>query len=206
MRQSPLCEATAHIQGRSQQIKNEPMWTLGFKQKIIEIIIENGVLALVLLLLGLWINKKLEKFKSEQSLEGELNKLRVRKIGECFAVHSKYAKLLDGFIISLNEYRNSDLKNDEIVEKLTPRIEDLKKEKKEVDLITSSHKFWLGDEVHEKALKFNESFPNFCDVFHQGKFKRCVDLKMDMDQEMMDVDDIMWMLNKKIINSKKRKS
>jgi len=94
----------------------------------------------------------------------------------------------------------------EIVAKLSPKIQELTAVKKEVELVTAAHKFWLGDEVHREALKFNKAFPDFCDVFNQGKFDRCVELKISMDQDTMDVDDVMWMLNKKIINSKRRHS
>lgn len=181
------------------------VWTLDFKQQVLQVLIENGLIALLLLIFGFWINKKLEKFKSEQSLEGEINKLRVNKIGECFALHSKYRQLLNVFIDSLNKYRSSDLTNDQILEKLSAKIEELKEVNKEVELITASHQFWLGEEVHKEALKFNESFPDFCDVLHQGKFQRCVELKMDMDQNMMDVDDIVWMITKKISQNKRRK-
>ena len=179
---------------------------MNFNEELILSVVENGVFALIFIAFGFWVNKRLEKFKSEQSLEEELNKLRVGKIGECFAIHSKYGKLLNGFIESLNEYRESDLTDDQIVDKLMPKIAELKKINKDVALITASHRFWLGDEIHKEALKFNESFPQFCDVFHKGKFQRCVELKMKMDQNMMDVDDIMWMLTKKINQRQKRKS
>jgi len=181
------------------------MWSIDFKKELVLIFIENGVMALILLVLGLWANYLLEKFKSEQSLEAELNKLRVDRIGECFSVHSKYGKLLNGFIDSLDYYKRNQLTDEEIILKLSPKIKELKEAKKEVELITASHRFWLGDEIHKEALRYNKSFPDFCDVFHQGNFKRCVELKIDMVHEMMDVDEVMWMLRRKIKGSKKAK-
>ncbi|REG79566.1 hypothetical protein [Algoriphagus antarcticus] len=181
------------------------IWDSDFEQKVILIVIDKGVMALILLFAGIFANYLLEKFKSEQSLDAELSKLRVNKIGECFGIHSKYGKLLNGFIDALNEYRNSTMNDEQIIEKLSPKIKELKESKKEVELITASHRFWLGDEIYEEALRFNKTFPNFCDVFHKGNFKRCVELKMNMEKEMLDVDEVMRMIRRKIKKSKKGK-
>ena len=180
-------------------------WNDFYIKKILLIVIESGLLAIILLFIGLWAKRNLEKFKSEQSLEAELNKLRVQKIGDCFAEHSKYAKLLNTFIESLNKDRESDLTDEQVKDKLTPKIKELESAKKEVEITTALHRFWLGDEIHEEALKFNKSFPDFCDVFYKGEFQRCVDLKKNMEQEMMDVDEVLAKLNQKIRKNKKRK-
>jgi len=76
--------------------------------------------------------------------------------------------------------------------------------KKEVELVTASHRFWLGEEIYQEALKFNKSFPDFCKVFHNGELKRCVEIKMNMEHDMLDVDDVMIMLNRKIRKRKKK--
>jgi len=63
---------------------------LEFSDQVWLIVIENGLIALILFLVGYLAKCSLERFKSEQSLESELNRLRVNKVGECFAIHSKY--------------------------------------------------------------------------------------------------------------------
>jgi hypothetical protein len=167
------------------------------------LLIDKLLIGGILLLLGLFATWKIERFKTKQSLEAALNQIRVAKIGDCWAVHSKYVMLLNAFIDSLNKLRVTDLTDEQIICRLTPHLQELKDTKEEVELVTASNRFWLGDEIHQKAVAFNKSFPDFCDVFNSGKFKRCVELKMDMENEMIDVDEVMRMLNEKILKSKR---
>jgi len=79
---------------------------LSYQQRLSLLLIENLAIGVFLLLAGLWVKVYLEKQKTRHSLEAELNQLRVDKIGECFAVHSKYGKLLDNFIETRESYKS----------------------------------------------------------------------------------------------------
>lgn len=174
------------------------LMNLSFQDEFLLIVVDKLFIGICLILLGLagkWI---FEKYRTRQTLLTEVNKLRVSKIGECWSIHSKYSSSLNEFIETLNKYRDSDKTDEEIVESLAPKVDSLKQLKREVENITASHKFWLGDTIHDEVLEFNKSFPDFCDVFHQGKFDRCIELKRDMDKKMLDVDQVLLLLNKKI--------
>lgn len=52
---------------------------LTFKQQLIMTILDKGLIALIVAVAGLWLNRYLEAFKNRQALENELRKTRDQK-------------------------------------------------------------------------------------------------------------------------------
>jgi hypothetical protein len=114
--------------------------------RIFEILLDKGLLALVVALFGFVLGRVLERYKRDQALVLELGKARSAAIIATYGILAKYRSRTDQLIVALTTQRPPD--------ELTRAAEGLDALHSELEDTISRHRFLLGEDFHQAAIEY----------------------------------------------------
>jgi len=143
-----------------------------FGQELILAAIQTLGLGVVIVLIGFFLNKKLEKFKTQQALNSEFNKLKVQKIAEVAALASKTEHLAIQIIQVAQQIKDKGLQpkeyNDEILKYVTPIESQYKSLRKEFRETAINNHFWLGQKLFLDFKAYSEELKKLHEAYLDG--------------------------------------
>jgi|GEM_PF-3719776 len=167
-----------------------------FTQEIIKIILEKGILAISILIVGFMITKTIEKIKSNESFKNEITKIRVEKIAKFYDLFSQYEHWSNRIIIHfetgnyLNEVEllEATLEHDKINNILGYELNQMR--------------FWINDDIYFHTvgqLELLKAIKN--DILIEKKSNQIKEQRADLDSLRMNIDKLLVYLrkNKKMI-------
>lgn len=144
---------------------------------IILTIIDKLIIGLFIVIIGMFANKYIERFKSKQALYSELAKEKIKKIGECWQLAYEFEALIKGMVRKAAEIQvlyieSKEEMNRKLIEEVGPAEERSKKLSNEFQMYVEKNRFWLGRELSDKFQKFHNTLMDYLDGFQEGNSEK----------------------------------
>ncbi|MDO5615977.1 MAG: hypothetical protein Q4G16_07295 [Cruoricaptor ignavus] len=162
-----------------------------FIQEIIKIILEKGILAISILIVGFRITKTIEKIKSNESFKNEITKIRVEKIAKFYDLFSQYEHWSNRIII---HFETGDYLNE--TELLEATLEH-DKINKILGYELNQMRFWINDDIYFHTvgqLELLKVIKN--DILIEKKSSKIKEQRANLDSLRMNIDKLLIYLRK----------
>ena len=119
---------------------------------IILAIIDKLIIGLIILIVGLFANKFIERYKAKQALYSELAKERIKKISECWQLAYESEAFIKRMVRKAAEIQYLHIENKadmdrKLIEEISPMEQRSKKLSEDFQQYVDQNKFWLGKEL-----------------------------------------------------------
>ena len=161
-----------------------------FNQQLIITIVDKLAIGLIIILIGLFLNTILERFKSKQALISELAKIRAAKLSEVWELLYKQEALINQSMMKVLSYRLTLLESakdrkgyskkdfQEAISEALSYIKNSKEIADKFEKLLEKNRFWIGEKLFRKCRKHKNMLSSFSYDFSQT-FRENKDLDMD---------------------------
>ena len=155
-----------------------------------EFVKDKVVIALLLLAVGFVFNYLLEKSKAKLALRNEAEKQRVVHIGETWKAMYESEAASESLKRELAAAVNQNALGDPKTRQNLSNLEQQSMEKADIVKNTAeSNRFWLGDTVYAKVLKFHNIQMEMLKAFGKGDYTTYKKLETKLDAARMSISD-----------------
>jgi hypothetical protein len=129
-----------------------------FKNDIVKIVIDKLLIGILILIIGLYGNSLLEKYKSAQSFNTDISKIQAKKIGEVWECLYTFEASTDKWVqqILKIEMESVDIKtrNMRLISEMTIPIKENDKLREVLLKKVNSNRFWIGENQYDSIMDY----------------------------------------------------
>ena len=167
---------------------------MDFEQSIWLAVIDKIILGLFLLVIGFFVNRFLEEYKSELTLRNEMAKTRMEHVSKIFSKINTWEATVTALHRRWAEMYREGASEDEKRKVLTPLFEDSKNLSELVKKEVHKNRMWLNEKLYEYLLDYNNTMIDFISVIITGNDKRCEELYTKLSSMRLYYDELLQRL------------
>lgn len=140
-----------------------------FSEKLLLLIVDNLVLALIVVCVGFWLNRALERFRFQVALRSDISKTTIAKMSDVYSNGYEWEKAVQAVIDGVAEAKLSAAGDKDaffarLRADVTPLETEADRKGKAAGQKIDKERFWLTNEQYQQFLVYQDAVKNYARV------------------------------------------